>query len=139
MAGETSMAKPQPRVTPDSAAFWEGCAQGQLRYQRCAACGHVQFPLRPFCTRCRAAEPVVERSAGLGTVHSYTVVFRAPTPAFKTDIPYTIALVDFDEGFRIMAHLRDCPPESAAIGLRVGVVFEPFADGGALPHVRPQE
>lgn len=139
MAAETLPLRPLPRPTVDSRPFWEGCARGELRYQRCAACGHVQFPLRPFCTRCRAAEPAVERSAGRGTVHSYTVVFRAPTPAFKADVPYTIALVDFDEGFRMMANLRDCPPESAAIGLRVGVVFEPLPDGGALPQVRPQE
>ncbi|WP_431857633.1 Zn-ribbon domain-containing OB-fold protein [Azospirillum sp.] len=136
MAGDT---KPLPRVTADSRPYWEGCAAGELRYQRCAACGHVQFPLRPFCTRCRASGPAVERSAGRGTVHSHTVVFRAPTPAFKGDVPYIIALVDFDEGFRLMANLRDCPPESVAIGQRVGVVFEPLADGGALPQVRPQE
>lgn len=131
--------KPLPRVTADSRPFWEGCAQGELRYQRCKACGHVQFPLRPFCTHCYAADPALKRSAGQGAVYSYTVVFRAPTPAFKADVPYTIALVDFDEGFRMMANLHNCPLKTAAIGLRVRVVFEPLADGGALPNVRPQE
>ncbi|MBK4720852.1 Zn-ribbon domain-containing OB-fold protein [Azospirillum sp. YIM DDC1] len=130
-------AKPVPLVTADTRAFWDACAEGVLTYQRCAACGHVQFPPRPFCTECRAAGPVTERSAGLGAIHSFTIVHRAPTPAFKADTPYALALVDFDEGFRLMVNLRGCPPEDARIGLRVRVLFEPLAGGGALPQVRP--
>jgi len=135
----TAVMKPAPLVTADTRSFWDACAQGVLTFQRCAACGHVQFPARPFCTRCRAVGPVEERSAGLGAIHSYTIVHRAPTPAFKDDVPYVIALVDLDEGFRLMANLRDCPLGDARIGLRVRVFFEPLAGGGALPQVRPLE
>ncbi|MCG5238802.1 Zn-ribbon domain-containing OB-fold protein [Azospirillum doebereinerae] len=134
---DPSLAKPAPLVTADTRAFWDACAQGVLTFQRCTACGHVQFPPRPFCVSCRADGPVTERSAGLGTVHSHTIVHRAPTPAFKADVPYILALVDFDEGFRLMAALRDCPPADARIDLRVRVLFEPMAGGGALPQVRP--
>ncbi|WP_145704430.1 Zn-ribbon domain-containing OB-fold protein [Azospirillum baldaniorum] len=129
-------AKPVPLVTADTRAFWDACAEGALTFQRCAACRHVQFPPRPFCTECRAAGPGTERSAGLGTIHSFTIVHRAPTAAFKADTPYVLALVDFDEGFRLMVNLRGCPPSEARIGLRVCVLFEPLAGGGALPQVR---
>ncbi len=132
-------AKPAPLITADTRSFWDACARGVLTYQRCPACDHVQFPARPFCTRCRAAGPVEERSTGLGTIHSHTIVHRAPTPAFRDEVPYVIALVDLDEGFRLMANLRDCPLADLRIGLRVRVLFEPMADGGALPQVRPLE
>jgi uncharacterized OB-fold protein len=81
----------------------------------------------------------MQASSGLGTVYSYTVLFRPPTPAFKNDVPYMIALVDFDEGFRLMANLRECAPEQVRIGQRIRVVFEPLPGGGALPQVRPME
>ena len=129
----------QPRVTAETAAFWQGCTDGVLLYQCCSACGHVQFPPRFFCVRCRSRAPEWRPAAGTGTVYSYTVVHRAPTPAFKDDVPYVIALVDFDEGFRMMVNLRGCPAGDLRIGLRVGAFFEPAAGGGALPQVRPLE
>ncbi len=88
---------------------------------------------------CRGRALEWSRSAGAGAVHSYTIVNRAPTPAFRQDVPYVIVLVDFDEGFRMMMNLRDCPAENLRIGLRVSAFFEPLADGGALAQVRPME
>lgn len=128
----------QPKPTSETAQFWQGCADGVLLHQRCLECGHAQFPPRSFCVRCRSRAPEWRASEGTGTLYSYTVVHRAPTPAFKEDVPYVIALVDFDDGFRMMVNLRDCPPEDLRIGLRVGLFFEPAAGGGALPQVRPQ-
>jgi uncharacterized OB-fold protein len=131
--------KPQPHVTAETRRFWDACADGALIFQCCGACGYAQFPPRPFCTRCRADAPAEVRSSGLGTVHSHTTVLRPPTSAFAADVPYVIALVDFDEGFRMMANLRHCAPVDVRIGLRVQVLFEPMAGGGALPQVRPLE
>ncbi len=94
-----------------AAAFWQGCAAGELRYQRCGACGAAQFHARPFCALCGGA-PAWAVSRGLGTVYVVTQVTRAPTPDFAALVPYDILLVDLDEGFRMMAH--------GAPGLRIG-------------------
>lgn len=115
---------PVPPVNADTAFFWEGCAQGELRYQHCAACGRVQFPPRPHCAACQAPGPEWKVSRGQGTVHSFTEVHRAPIAAFRGSVPYTIALVDLDEGFRLMVNLRGGAPGQAAIGTRVRIVFE---------------
>jgi uncharacterized OB-fold protein len=98
--------------------FWQGCAQGELRYQRCAACGGAQFYPRPFCARCggRADWAV---STGIGTVYAATRLSRAPTPDFAALAPYDILLVDLDDGFRMMAHGEG----GLAIGERVRVNF----------------
>lgn len=124
-----SPAKPPiPVAHPDTAAFWDGAARGELLYQRCSACERVQFPPRRHCAHCQAGEPAWLRSAGKGTVHTFTTVHRAPTAAFKDDVPYTIALVDFDEGFRMMMNVLDCPPQEVEIGTRVRVVFRPHGE-----------
>jgi len=101
-----------------AAYFWAGCAAGELRYQRCSGCGRVQFHPRPFCAGC-GGEPRWEVSAGRGTVYSLTTVARAPTPEFAALAPYDIALVDLDEGFRMMAHAEP----GLAIGSRVRIGF----------------
>lgn len=91
--------------------FWQGCAAGELRYQRCPECDAVQFHARPFCIRC-GAMPDWAVSRGVGTVYALTRVVRAPTADFAARVPYDILLVDLDEGFRMMAH--------GAAGLRIG-------------------
>jgi uncharacterized protein len=111
-----------------AAHFWQGCAAGELRYQRCPNCGAAQFHARPFCARCGAA-PVWSVSHGLGTVYATTRVTRAPTPDFARRVPYDILLVDLDEGFRMMAH----GAPGLAIGERVRVAFEHSGER-ALPR-----
>ena len=107
--------------------FWQGCAEGALRYRRCEACGRAQFPPRPCCTRCGGATRWAV-SRGRGTVYATTSVTRAPTPDFAALVPYDILLVDLDEGFRMMA--QGAP--GLGIGTRVRVGFRRLGER-ALP------
>jgi uncharacterized OB-fold protein len=90
---------------------WTQGAEG-IAYQACPACGSVWYFHRTFCPRCGDAEPPSRQAAGTGTVHAITLVTRAPTEELRAYAPYAIALVDADEGFRLMAH--------AAQDLRIG-------------------
>lgn len=72
--------------------------------ERCTACGHRAYFRRGFCATCGSDGVVLEESAGAGTVHAVTEVVRAPSEAFRAHAPYTIVLVDLDEGVRMMAH-----------------------------------
>lgn len=83
-----------------------------ISYQRCAPCGHVWYFARSFCPKCGAREPPTMRASGVGVVHAVTIVERAPTPDMKALAPYTLLMVDTDEGFRLMAH--------GAAGLAIG-------------------
>lgn len=122
------MDKPVPMPTPDTAAFWEGCRQGELRYQTCRGCGHVQFYPRARCTACHGSDLDWAVSAGRGTIHSFTVVHRAPSEAFKPDVPYVLALVDLAEGFRMMLNVTGADPDTLEIGTSVEITFEPRGD-----------
>jgi uncharacterized OB-fold protein len=130
------MSKPVPHPTTDSAAFWAGCNRDQLLYQRCRACGHVQFYPRRNCTDCQAGELDLVPSARRGTIHSFTVVHRTANRAFDGDIPFVIALVDLDEGFRMMMNVIGHDRLSAAIGRRIRVIFEACSPEQKLPQAQ---
>lgn len=130
--------KPVPPVTAETRPFWERCRSGELAYQHCAGCGRVQFYPRVVCTACGGRALDWRVSKGLGTVHAVTVVYRAPSPAFRADVPYSVALVDLDEGFRMMANVVGCDPEGVAIGDRVRLVFEVRGEA-AVPQFTPAE
>ena len=110
-----------PDIDRDSADYWEGLAHHELRLQRCAACGRLRFPPMPACPFCGGAEWSVETHAGSGTVYSYIVVHRPFDPAFADDVPYTVAVVELDDGPRIVGRLDRC--DAPAIGLRVAATF----------------
>ena len=84
--------------------FWSGCNESELRFQRCADCKHAQFFPRSHCLNCNSDRVEWHTSKGIGMIYSITRVERAPTDEFRALVPYAIALVDLDEGVRIMAH-----------------------------------
>lgn len=113
-----------PVPNADSRAFWAAAAEGRLELQRCTACETAQFYPRPHCAACGspALEPLV--ASGSGSVFTFTINHRAPTPAYGADGPYVIALVDLDEGPRMMVNLLDVDPAEVRIGMAVQIVFE---------------
>jgi uncharacterized protein len=130
------MDKPLPKANAETRPFWEACARGELLYQYCTACRRAQFYPRSHCSTCHGGGLEWRQSSGKGVVYTCTTVQRAPTPAFKALVPYVIALVDLEEGFRMMLNVLDCDPAQVAIGARVRVVFR--EEGGvALPQAVP--
>ncbi|MPM72775.1 hypothetical protein SDC9_119751 [bioreactor metagenome] len=124
---------PLPRANAQTQAYWDGCAQGELRYQRCANCGHVQCIPRSLCDRCQSSDLQWNASRREGTVLTFTTVYRAPLPVFKDMVPYVIAIVDLDEGFRVMANALPAVQQGALeIGTRVRIGFKDV-HGMALP------
>jgi uncharacterized protein len=129
------MAYPKPRPDADTAPFWEGCSAGILRFQRCSSCGHIRWPASYLCPKCHAVESVWEPSKGHGKIYSFVVYHVAFDPAFKEDLPYVVALVDMDEGPRILSNIRGCRPEAVEIGMPVELAWED-RDGFKLPVFR---
>jgi uncharacterized protein len=84
--------------------YAEGIARGVLCYQRCTDCGAPQTLARYACQRCGSTSLAWLDSVGHGTVYATTVVTRAPSEEFRALAPYTLVLVDLDEGPRVMAH-----------------------------------
>lgn len=130
--------KPTPRPNADTKPFWEACNDGKLLFQRCNSCGEPQFYPRAVCTKCESRDLAWQESDGRGTVHTFTIVQRAPSAAFKADGPYVLALIDLDEGFRMMVNIVDCDPGAVSIGAPVEIAFEDRS-GQAIPQARLQD
>ena len=105
--------RPFPIPDRDTAPFWEAQNRHELTFQRCAQCQTVRYPVGPLCPQCRTFEFAWITSSGRGTIYSYTVVRHQTHPAFPA--PYTVVLVEMEEGPRIIAQLR--APEEAAFGI----------------------
>jgi uncharacterized OB-fold protein len=126
-----------PTVTPETQHFWAGAARGELVLQRCTACDDVYFPPRPFCPQCASHEVRTVTASGRATLHTFTIVYRprADWPAQ----PYILAIVDLEEGPRLLTNIVGCPvePNAVRIGDPLVVDFESFASGFSVPVFRP--
>ncbi|OHV41442.1 hypothetical protein BCD49_07795 [Pseudofrankia sp. EUN1h] len=107
--------------TPVTEPFWAGCARGELLFQRCAACATPGFPPTEACRACLSRDLRWERSAGFGTLYSWTVVHRPVSPAFRT--PYAPAIVTLDEGYQLMTCLVGLTIAEIRPELRLRVAF----------------
>jgi uncharacterized protein len=125
---------PLPHPSSLSAPFWDGCTRGELRFQRCRECDKAVFPPEAACTRCLSPELAWERSAGLGDVISYTVLWHAPQPVFTT--PYAVAIARMDEGHCVLANVVDLDSDDLAVGLRVRADYVDVGDDITLPVFR---
>ncbi|HLN17447.1 MAG TPA: Zn-ribbon domain-containing OB-fold protein [Acidimicrobiales bacterium] len=128
----------RPRPGPDllSAEFYAAADRGELRYQECPDCGHRQFYPRLICTGC-GGEPAWAVASGRGTVHTFTVVRQNLSPPFVDLLPYVLAIVELEEGPRMMGNVTDCDPADVHIGLPVEAYGVRVEDGLALPFWRP--
>jgi len=128
--------RPLPAVDDVSRPYWEAAARGELLIQECPACGHRQFYPRALCTAC-AATPEWRTASGRGTVYTYTVIRQNWSEPFRSMQPYIVAMIELEEGPRMMSNVTECPPEDIAIGMPVEVWFEPVEEGLAIPLFRP--
>jgi uncharacterized protein len=128
--------RPLPAITPETRHFWEGTRTGELRLQKCSACKHVYFPPRPFCPQCASTDVSVFRASGRATLHSY-VIHHRPVPGFVP--PYSIAVVELEEGPRMMTNIVEVPqtPEALRLDMPLEVVFQRINDKIFLPLFRP--
>lgn len=118
----------------DSAFFWEGIDAGELRIQRCAACGKLRHPPRPSCPWCRSFDKDHVVASGRGSVYSFVIHHRPPVPG--RDHPFAVVLVSLEEGTRIVGNVVGTPPSEVRIGMDVEVAFETTEAGRTLPAWR---
>jgi uncharacterized protein len=121
--------KPVPVPTPETKPFWDGCAAGELRIQRCADCGRAYFYPRPVCPHCGSVNVEWFTASGDAILYSYVINHR-PAPGFTDDAPYAIAVVQLAEGPRMMANIVGLPatPEALELDMPLRVGFEQRGD-----------
>jgi hypothetical protein len=127
-----------PQPTPETQHFWDGCKEGELRLQRCVECSKSYFPPRPFCPVCGSRKVESYKASGKAVLWSYVINHR-PRPDIGKD-PHSIAVVQLEEGPRMMTNIVGCPqtPEALKLDMPVEVTFETFGEI-ALPFFQPSK
>jgi uncharacterized OB-fold protein len=125
-----------PVYAPEAAFFWDGAARGELLGQRCADCKHLSHPPRPMCPKCHSTRREQIRLSGYGTVYSW-IVPRHPAPVGFAEPP-VVALIELDEGIRLVSNIVDIDFSAIRSGLAVEVRFEPTRGGKAVPVFAPR-
>jgi uncharacterized OB-fold protein len=121
-------ARPIPPASKLTEPYWDAARRGELTVQRCERCGRRPFPPRAHCPGCGASTLSSTPVSGRGTIHSYTIAYRAPHPIFALQLPLVVAIVELEEGLRIMTNIVGCDPEELEVGMAVDACFEPIDD-----------
>jgi len=121
----------RPPRAHDNTWWWEAIDEGRLLIQKCKSCGALRHPPRPMCGSCQSLDWETQESKGAGTVNSYTVMHHPPIPGY--DFPLPVALIDLDEGTRIVSNVVGCELDEVHIGMRVQCRIENVDDEMKLP------
>ncbi len=126
--------RPLPQPTELTQPYWSAANENRLVMQCCDACGRWQCYPRPFCVHCESDRIRWKDVSGRGTIYTFTINYRAPNPFMKARLPYVVAVVELDEGVRMMANIVNADLADVAIGKRVRVAFERVTEDIALPQ-----
>lgn len=129
--------KPLPQPNADTKPFWDGCREHELRFQKCAECGHIRWPASFLCPACHSQEILWMTAKGQGKIYSYIVYHRAYHPGFEKDVPYVVALVELDEGPRMLTNIIGCGREEVQCDMPVEMGWEDMEENFSLPKFRP--
>lgn len=125
---------PAPVPNADSAPYWEAARNRRLLVRKCRECGSLHFMPRHLCPACWSDSLEWIQACGAGTVHSFTIIRRAPLAAFAPRVPYVVALIDLEEGVRMQTNIVGDDALSVRIGDPVRVTFEDRGNGALLPQ-----
>ncbi|MCC6640551.1 MAG: OB-fold domain-containing protein [Deltaproteobacteria bacterium] len=131
-------AKPRrlrPLRSHDNDWWWQGVARGDLLIQRCAECGTLRHPPRPMCGACQSLRWDSVAASGRGVVYSHVVMHHPPIPGYG--FPLAVALVELEEGTRIVSNVVGCAPDAVRIGMPVQLEMQDVDEELRLPLFRP--
>ena len=137
MVAEYRKPLPNPLHRDASRPFWEAARRHELQMPRCRMCDRLFFYPREVCPRCLSAAIDWVPVSGRGRLHAYTIVHQPANPAFRDDAPYVYAMIQLEEGPRMVSNLVDCPLDDVCIDLPVVAVYDDVTPEVTLVKFRP--
>jgi uncharacterized OB-fold protein len=117
-----------PPIDADSADFWAGLAEREIRLPKCGSCGTIWFPATPGCPVCGASDSKKVAVRPHGKIYSWVVVHRSLQPEFAEELPYVVATVELDDGPKLFARLFEIEIDQIEPDLEVSAVFYTVGD-----------
>ena len=138
MTEEKKYEKPLPEFRPETKPFWDACKNHELVIPRSKTTGEYFFYPRAFSPGDDMTDDIEwVKASGKAKVWTFAIHHMGPTKVYKGDPPYVVALVETDEGVKMMTNVVDCDPKDVHIGMEVEVVFDDVTDEVTLPKFRP--
>lgn len=129
--------RPVPVTRGSGATYWKAAAEGRLVLPHCNLCDRTFWHPRPRCPHCGSSAVEWRSASGKGVIHTFTVVRQTTDSHFRNCAPYVVAMIDLDEGVRMMSNVIDCDPASVTIGMRVRCTYERLNNDVAVPLFAP--
>lgn len=101
----------------------------RLEASKCKGCGNVSFPPRLICPECKSRKFETIKLNDEGKILTYTII-RVASDSFSKITPFAVAVIEVNDGARLMAQITDSPPEEVVIGRKVKIVFRKIQDEG---------
>jgi uncharacterized OB-fold protein len=130
-------ALPTPIIDDDSREYWESAHRHELRFQRCDDCATPRFPPRAFCPNCLSTNATWTEASGRGQLFSWVIAHHPVHPALVDKVPYVIALVELEEGIRMVTNLIDCPIESVSVDMPLVLDWQDVSNELSIPQFKP--
>lgn len=130
--------KPLPEFRPETKPFWDAAKEHRLVIPRSRETGEFFFYPRALSPGGDMSEDIewVE-SEGRGKVWTFSIHHMGPSKAYKGEPPYVVALIEMDEGVKMMSNVIDVDPGDVSIGMEVQVCFDDVTDEVTLPKFKP--
>jgi uncharacterized protein len=126
---------PSPDV--ETKPFWDACREGKFLLRHCDACGRDHYYPRPFCPSCWSDTVSWREASGRGTLYTYSVVHVNDLPPFNERVPYVAAIVELDEGPKVMTNIEGVALDELRVDMPVVVAFKAISDDVTIPVFRP--
>src|SRR5512136_2525673 len=127
--------KPLPVADQDTKPYWEYTKKHELRVQKCQSCGKLYYPVSRICPHCLHMGADWAKLSGKGTVYSFIIARRRSHPAMP--VPYVLAIIELEDGIRMISNVVECNVEDVSVGMPVEVVFDDLSPEFSLPKFRP--
>ncbi|HMC41782.1 MAG TPA: OB-fold domain-containing protein [Acidimicrobiales bacterium] len=133
----TEPARLEPPVTEEAEPFWDATRRQELALPWCRHCQRPFWYPRPVCPTCLSPDVEWRPSSGRGQVYAVSVMHRPSNPSMAERVPYAVALIDLDDGVRMMSNVVGVEAERVEVGMDVTLTWEPLSDGRHLPLFAP--
>jgi uncharacterized OB-fold protein len=131
--------KPLPAIQSWSKPFWDATRERRLLIQECRNCGKKIFYPKKYCPECRSTDIGWIESSGEGKVYSFSTLHLGVHPKFEGNAPYTIAIIELNEGVRLMSNIANCDLQDIQCDMPVKVTFEDVTEEITLPRFEPKK
>lgn len=128
--------KPKPRPAPESLPYWQAAREHRLALPKCEDCQKFWFPPSRTCPHCLSANFSFQNVSGKGKIFSFVTFHRVYRPAFTNDVPYVVALIELDEGPRLLSNVMGVTHDQVKCEMRVEVVFEDYDEDISIPKFK---